>query len=55
MNTYTGQFAQNQANGACMIQFQNGSLYQGNVDKGIMHGKGHITSLSKEVYDGEFE
>ena len=39
----------------CMIQFHNGSLYQGQVQKGIMHGKGQLTALDKTVYDGHFE
>lgn len=38
-----------------MIQFSNGSLYQGQVVKGVMHGKGQLTQLDKTVYEGYFE
>ena len=38
-----------------MIQFHNGSLYQGQVKKGVMNGKGQLTALDKTVYDGMFE
>lgn len=38
-----------------MIQFSTGSLYQGSVLKGVMHGKGQLTALDKTVYEGTFE
>ena len=42
-------------NGMCMIQFSNGSLYQGQVVKGVIYGKGMLQNLDKTVYEGMFE
>lgn len=52
---FQGEFRDNWPNGMCMIQNSNGSLYQGQVVKGVMHGKGQLTSLDKTVYEGYFE
>ena len=55
MNFIQGEFRNHWPNGFCTIQINDGSLFQGQVIKGVMNGKGQLTKLDKTVYDGYFE
>lgn len=40
-----GEFINHQPHGHCCIRLSNGDLYQGNVDRGVINGKGMYKSL----------
>lgn len=52
---YTGNFRDHWPHGRCKIQLPDGSLYDGNVIKGVKEGKGTLINLERQVYEGDFK
>ena len=50
-----GEFKNNQPQGQVSIRKANGDLYMGNVERGVIHGKGEYRYLeTKMCYEGDF-
>lgn len=51
---FSGNFRDHWPNGRCKITLPCGSLYDGNVIKGVKEGRGTLINLERQVYEGDF-
>jgi hypothetical protein len=50
-----GEFVNNYPEGNCKITYVNGSVYEGNVKKGIIDGIGELRETDGSCYKGNFK
>jgi len=51
---YKGEFKNHQPNGQCKIEFDDGSLFTGNLVNGVITGLGEMQSAKGYNFSGEF-